>query len=101
MSQTLLSLLTSEQFAPFILGTGVPFLYKFLQEGQVELSTRAKFGLNVALCVVAAFVPLGAKWVLEGVPSGEAVFTAVTAALVASEGMYRIYLRPKAEAAKA
>ncbi len=101
MKDALLSLATSDQFAPFLLGVFVPYLYRWLTEAKVELSGRARFGFNVALCILAAFIPLGARWAMEGVPSGESVFTAITAALVASETMYRVYLKPKQEAAAA
>lgn len=99
--QALLDILNHPAFPAAVLGSMVPFVYAFISKEGISLSPRLKFVLNVFLCSAVAMVPMLVRWKMDGLPPAEDFWASVTTALAMSETLYRMYLRPKQEAANA
>lgn len=96
--QLLESLVTSPALASTVLGGFVPMLYRFLTEGGVEIPSKLKVWLNIALSAAVAFIPLIVSWSFRGVPTPEETWAAITAATVASEVAYRTWFKDRVPA---
>lgn len=90
--ETLLALVIHPQFASFVLGSLVPFLFTMLAEAGFPLVGKAKTLTSLILSVLVSFIPLVATWIVAGVPDDpEVIFGAMTAAAVSAELNYRLF----------
>lgn len=89
-------LLEHEQAPMIVLGAAVPFAFQALKSYfNLELSTRVKFFVNVGLCALFSFVPLGIRWAMEGLPSADAFWNGLTTAAITSSAVYHTVVKPR------
>ena len=92
------SLIASSEVQSFVMGLFVPSALQLIKEQfAVEPSGRAKFLMNVGICLGFSFIPLGISWAVNGLPDAATVGGALTAAALASQARYSIFTKPKQE----
>jgi len=92
-----LAFVSHPQFMGLVLGTLVPFVYNVLTEGGVAIPARLRVWLNLVLSTTVAFIPVLARWWLQGLPTDpEVALAGITSAVLGSELAYRTWFK-KAE----